>query len=59
MEVAKAERERLKQHQQHKKQLVEKMRAEQNAMAEAGEVCVCVGIVLGVSGRLGWFVFGV
>lgn len=38
VEVAKAEKERLKQQQQHKKQLIEKMRAEQNAMAEDGEV---------------------
>lgn len=38
MEVAKVEKERLKQQQQHKKQLIEKMRAESNAMAEAGEV---------------------
>lgn len=38
VEVAKVEKERLKQQQQHKKQLIEKMRAEQNAMAEDGEV---------------------
>jgi hypothetical protein len=38
VEVAKSEKQRLKQQQQHKKQLIEKMRAEQNAMAEAGEV---------------------
>lgn len=38
VEVAKSEKERLKQQMQHKKQLVEKMRTEQNAMAEAGEV---------------------
>lgn len=37
-EVAKAEKERLKQQQMQKKQLVEKMRAEQNALAEQGEV---------------------
>lgn len=47
MEVAKAERDRLKQQQQHKKQLIEKMRAESNAMAEAGEVCVVWGVVQG------------
>ncbi len=38
VEVAKSEKQRLKQQQQHKKQLIEKMRAEQNAMAEQGEV---------------------
>lgn len=39
--MAKSEKQRLKQQQQHKKQLIEKMRAEQNAMAEAGEVRPC------------------
>lgn len=38
VEVSKAEKQRLKQQQQHKKQLIEKMREEQNAMAEDGEV---------------------
>jgi hypothetical protein len=37
-EVAKAEKERLKQQQLHKKQLLEKMRSEQNQLAERGEV---------------------
>eukprot|EP00775_Hariotina_reticulata_P010968 gene10968-11123_t len=36
-EVAKVEKERLKAQQQHKKQLIEKMREEQNVMAEQGE----------------------
>eukprot|EP00879_Flechtneria_rotunda_P001459 GHRR01001613.1.p1 GENE.GHRR01001613.1~~GHRR01001613.1.p1 ORF type:complete len:1090 (+),score=452.35 GHRR01001613.1:198-3467(+) len=36
-EVAKAEKERLRQQQQQKKQLIEKMRSEQNALAEQGE----------------------
>jgi len=40
-EVAKAEKDRLKAQQQHKKQLIEKMREEQNVMAEQGEVGVC------------------
>lgn len=35
---AKAEKDRLKQQQQQKKQLIEKMREEQNALAEQGEV---------------------
>eukprot|EP00882_Tetradesmus_deserticola_P006354 GHRQ01006683.1.p1 GENE.GHRQ01006683.1~~GHRQ01006683.1.p1 ORF type:complete len:231 (+),score=98.42 GHRQ01006683.1:287-979(+) len=36
-EVSKSEKERLKQQQQQKKQLVEKMREEQNSLAEEGE----------------------
>ncbi|WIA10295.1 hypothetical protein OEZ86_000436 [Tetradesmus obliquus] len=36
-EVAKQEKERLKQQQSQKKQLIEKMREEQNALAEQGE----------------------
>lgn len=58
-EVAKQEKERLKQQQSQKKQLIEKMREEQNALAEQGEVSS--SIATGYAGQshdawihLGW-----